>query len=129
MGRSDGFFDAAEGVQQFADGEVESGVGGLAAHQVGDGQGEHAVEDVHPDLLLGPVEHRGERDHVAVFELAEAGFGVGLGAVGGDHLGYGPVVAVGEQDPFAEDLRLPAPGGPGRRCLPGQPHGGGAGRR
>ena len=39
-----------------------------------------------------------------VFELAEAGFGVGLGAVGGDHLTGGPVVAVGEQDPLAEDL-------------------------
>ena len=62
------------------------------------------LKDVHADFLLGPVEHRGERHDVAVFELAEAGFGVGLGAVGGDHLGHGPVVAVGEQDPLAEDL-------------------------
>jgi len=48
---------------------------------------------------------------VPVFELAEAGFGVGLGAVGGDHLGHRPVVAVGEQDPLAEDLGFQGPAG------------------
>jgi hypothetical protein len=32
--------------------------------------------------------------------LPEAFF-VGLGAVGGDHLGDRPLVVVGEQDPFA----------------------------
>jgi hypothetical protein len=46
----------------------------------------------------------GERDQMAVSALAATGFGVGLGAVGGDHLGCGPVVAVGEQDPLSEDL-------------------------
>ena len=75
---------------------------GFAAHEVGDGEGEHAVEDVDPDFLFGPVVHRGEGDQVAVFELREAFFDVGLGAVGGDHVGGRPVVAVGEQDPFAE---------------------------
>jgi len=50
--------------------------------------------------------HRGEGDEVAVFELPEAGFNVGLGAVGGHDLGEGPLVAVGEQDPFAEVLVL-----------------------
>ena len=53
---------------------------------------------------------------MGVFELAEAGFGVGLGAVGGDDLGGGPVVAVGEQDPLAEDLVFQAPGGRRGRC-------------
>ena len=32
-------------------------LGGLAAHQVHDCQGEDAVEDVHADFLFGPVEH------------------------------------------------------------------------
>jgi hypothetical protein len=50
---------------------------------------------------------------VAVFELAETGFGVGLGAVGGDHLGRGPVAAVGEQDPLAKDLVLQRAAGGG----------------
>jgi hypothetical protein len=40
---------------------------------------------------------------VWVLELAEAEFGVGLGTVGGHHLGDRPV-AVGEQDPLAEQL-------------------------
>ena len=88
---------------------------GVAAHQVGDGQGEHAVEHVHPDLGVGPVVHRAERDHVRVFELAEAELGVGLGAVGGDDVGHRPV-AVGEQDPFAEQPLLPVAFGPWRRC-------------
>ena len=38
-----------------------------------------------------------------VFELAEAGLDVALGAVS-DDVGDRPVVAVGDQDPFAEDL-------------------------
>ena len=100
----DCFLDPGEGVQELADGHAEPGLGGLAAHEVGDGQGKHAVEGVHADLLVGPVEHRAEGDDAGVLELAEAGFGVGLGAVGGDDLGGGPVVAVGEQDPLAEVL-------------------------
>src|SRR6516225_3905607 len=39
-----------------------------------------------------------------VFELAEGELGVGLGPVGGDHVGDGPVVVAGDQDAFAEDL-------------------------
>jgi hypothetical protein len=79
-------------------------LGGVAAHEVGDGEGEHAGEDVDADLGLGPVEHRGGSDEMEVFELAEAGLDVALGAVGGDDVGDRPVVAVGDQDPFAEDL-------------------------
>ena len=41
---------------------------------------------------------------MGVFELAEAEFGFGLGAVAGDDLGDGPVFPVGDQDTFAEDL-------------------------
>ena len=65
---------------------------GLAAHQAGDGEGGDAVGDVHPDLGVGPVVHRGERYDLWVFELPEPGFGVGLGAVAGDYLGYRPSV-------------------------------------
>ena len=43
--------------RELPDAEVEAAVVGLAAHQVGDGQGQDAVEDVDPDLGLGPVEH------------------------------------------------------------------------
>ena len=38
------------------------------------------------------------------FILPEGGFGLGLGPVGGDDLGGGPVVVVGDQDVLAEDL-------------------------
>jgi hypothetical protein len=73
---------------------------------VSDGECEHAVEDVDSDLAVGPVEHRGEPDDVRIFELPEAAFDLGLGAVAGHDVGEGPVVAVGDQDPFAEDLLL-----------------------
>jgi hypothetical protein len=102
-GRAARFLDAGEGAEQVADAHREAGLGGVAAHEVGDGEGEHAGEDVDADLGLGPVEHRGEPDEVGVFELAEAGLDVALGAVGGGD-GDRPVVAVGDQGPFAEDL-------------------------
>jgi hypothetical protein len=73
---------------------------------VSDGQRGHAVGEVDPDLGIGPVPHRGERDDVRVFELTETGFGVGLGPVSGDDIDDRPVVAVGDQDPFAEQLDL-----------------------
>src|SRR5665647_2710533 len=81
--------DPAQGRQEVADGEVHSGVVGFAAHEVGDGEGEDAVEDVDADLGVGPVEHRGEPHDVRVLELAESGFDVVLGAVGGDDLSGG----------------------------------------
>ena len=58
-----------------------------------------------------------------VLELAEAELGVGLGAVGGDHVGHRPV-AVGEQDPLAEQARL-EPGAGAGVGAPGQPQLGG----
>ena len=67
----DGFLDAGQVSQEFADAEVQAALVGLSAHEVGDGQGQDAVEDVDADLGLGPVEHRGEPDDVGVFELAE----------------------------------------------------------
>ena len=83
-------------------------------------QGQDAGEDVHVDVVLGPVEHRGERHHVRVFHLAEGELGFGLGPVAGDDLGGGPVVVVGDQHVLAEDLlfqRGPRGGVDG----PGQP--------
>ena len=95
-----GLLDAAQVLEELAHGHGQSGFGGLAAHQVGYGQCQHAAEDMYPDFVVGPVVHRAEGDHVRVFELAEAGFGFGLGSVGGDDVGDGPGVAVGEQDPL-----------------------------
>ena len=60
--------------------------------------------------------------------LAEAELGLGLGAVAGDDLGDGPVVVVGDQDVFAEDLVFQRGAGvPGRCSRSGA--GPGAGRR
>jgi hypothetical protein len=48
---------------------------------------------------------------MAVLQLAATGFGAGRGAVGGDHVGHGPIVAIGEQDPLSEDLCFRRPVG------------------
>src|SRR5665647_3055062 len=120
-GEQDGFFDATQGREQLTDAEVQAAVVGLSAHQVCDGQGEHAVEDVDPDLGLGPVEHGGEPDDVGVFELAEPGLDVVLGAVAGDDFGDGPVVVVGDEQALAEDLGFQCLAG-GGVDLPAQPH-------
>jgi hypothetical protein len=50
------------------------------------------------------VPHRGEADDFGVFELAEAGFDVGLASVAGDDVDDRPGVAVGDQEAFAEQL-------------------------
>jgi len=65
-----GLLDTCELRDQLAHRQVQSGAGGLAAHQVGDGQGQHSVEDVDADLGVGPVVHRAEGDHVRVLQLA-----------------------------------------------------------
>jgi hypothetical protein len=57
----DGFADAFEVLEEFPDGQVQSGLVGSAAHEVGHGQGEHAAEDVDPDFLVGPVVQGAER--------------------------------------------------------------------
>ena len=85
-------------------GATHPGLRSGAAHEVSELEGEHAGEQVHADGVAGPVAHRGERHHVAVFELTEGELGVGLGTVAGHDLGDGPVRAVGDQHPFAEDL-------------------------
>jgi len=86
-------FDPGQGGQQFADAEVQAGLARDAAHQVGELEGEHAGEQVHADVVVGPVVHRGERHHAPVFELPEGELGVGLGAVAGHDLGDRPVIA------------------------------------
>ena len=53
----DGFLDLAELFEQLADAEVQAGVVGLTAHEVGDLQGEDAGEGVHADVVLGEVVH------------------------------------------------------------------------
>ncbi len=99
-----GLADAGQFAQEFADGQVQPGAPGLQAREVCKLEGEDAGEDVDADVVLGPVEHRGERRHVRVFELAEGELGFGLGPVAGDHLGGGPVVVAGDQDVLAEDF-------------------------
>ncbi len=76
----------------------------LAAHQVRDGQSQDAVEHVDPDFVVCPVEHGAEPDDVGVFELAEPRFDIILGSVSGDDVSDGPFVAVGHEQPFAEEL-------------------------
>ena len=53
----DGFLDLAELFEQLADGEVQAGVVGLTAYEVGDLQGEDAGKGVHADVVLGEVVH------------------------------------------------------------------------
>ena len=86
---------------------MQAGFVGLAAHKVSDGEGEHEIKHVDPNLGVGPVVHGAERDEVGIFDLAEAEFDFGLRAVSGDDIRDGPV-AVGEQDPFAEQALLQA---------------------
>jgi hypothetical protein len=76
--QQNGFADAGEVLEQFPDGNAQAGAGGSAAHQVRDGKGEDAVEDVEADLLVGPGLHGAERHDVGVFELTEPELGVGL---------------------------------------------------
>ena len=54
-----------------ADGQVQPGPGGAAAHEVGKLEGEHAGEHVDADVVLGPVEHRAEGGYAGVFHLPE----------------------------------------------------------
>ncbi len=116
----DGLADAGELAEQGADGQVQSGAGGAAAHEVGELEGEHAGEDVDADVVLGPVEHWAEGGGARVFHLPEGGLGLGLGPVGGDDLGGGPVVVVGDQDVLAEDLFFQGGAG-GGVDVPGEP--------
>ena len=98
-----GLLDAGEGVKQRAYGEFDACAGGLPADEVRGRQRQDAAEHVDADLRVGVVVHGAEGDHVGVFELAEPELGLGLGAVAGDDFGDGPVVAVGDEEPFAED--------------------------
>ena len=50
---------------------MQSGLGGAAAHEVGELEGEYAGEDVDDDVVLGPVEHRAEGGDAGVFHLPE----------------------------------------------------------
>ena len=88
---------------------------GVAAHEVRGLQSEHAGEGVDADVVVGPVVHWGERHLVGIFELAEGELGLGLGAVASHHLGDRPVVAVGDQHAFAEDLLFECVAGGGSR--------------
>ena len=78
---------------------------------------------MHADLLVGPVVHGAERHDLGIFELAEPELGVGLRPVGGYHVGDTPLVAVGEQDSFAEQAVLQPGAGAGVGAK-GQPEAG-----
>src|SRR5208283_4954884 len=100
----DSLADAGQFADQAADGQVQSGAGCAAAHEVGELEGEYAGEDVDADVVLGPVEHGAEGGGAGVFHLPEGGLSLRLGPVGGDDLGGGPAVVVCDEDVFAEDL-------------------------
>src|SRR5258708_16099738 len=67
----DGLADAVQFAEQGADGQVQSGLGGAAAHAVGELEGEHAGEDVDADVVLGPVDHRAEGADARAFHLPQ----------------------------------------------------------
>ena len=69
-------------------------------------RGEHAAEQVHGDLLVGPAKHRVHRNVVVLLLLAKAGLHLSLGVIGGDDLNCRPVVSVGDEHTLAEDLLL-----------------------
>ena len=79
---------------------------GLAHHEAGERQGEHAIKDMDADLLFGPMEHGRKGHDLGVFQLAEVALGRFLGAVIGDYgRGRGsPFVFVGEKDALAEQF-------------------------
>jgi hypothetical protein len=58
----DGFLDAGEGSEEFAYRHGLTRAGSPASHQVGDGQGEYAGEDVDADVVVGPVVQGPEGD-------------------------------------------------------------------
>ncbi len=107
LGGQHGLLDAGEGVEQLAHAHVDPVVVGLADHQAGDDEGEHAVEGVDPGPLVGEVEHRGERDHLGFLHLVKLGLDRLLGAVGHDQSRRGDVaVLVAQEDPSADQPRF-----------------------
>src|SRR5438876_508616 len=56
--------DVGELGQEFAHGQAQAVVVGFAAHEMGELQGQDTDEQVHPDVVVGPVVHRGEGHHV-----------------------------------------------------------------
>ena len=80
------FLDPGQGAEEFAYAHGHPARAGLPGHQPGHHQGEHAIKGMDADFLVGPVEHRGERDDLGVLHLAEIAFSRLLGAVVADHL-------------------------------------------
>jgi hypothetical protein len=76
LGKQHSLFYAGQGLEQLAHAHVHPVTVGLAGHQPGDQKGEHAVEDVHPDLLVGVA----EEDPLAEQLLFEGLSGLRLGA-------------------------------------------------
>src|ERR1017187_4813773 len=103
-GDQHGLADAGALAEQLADAQVQAGVLGFAAHQVGDLEGKHAGDGVDADVVLGAVVHRAEGDDAGVFHLPEGELGFGLGPVTGDDLGSWPFVVIGDEHVLAEEL-------------------------
>src|SRR5680860_1407859 len=100
----DGLLDVGELGEQFADRVVLPGLVGFASHQVGDWW---AICNASTQVkvctrMLCSVQWRIGENETTCGSLSE--LGVGLGPVGRDHWPLAEVVAVGGQDPFAEDL-------------------------
>ncbi len=81
-----GLLDVCQAVEEFPNAHMHAGMLGFADHEPGDQESEHAVEDVHVDLLLAEVKHRRERDDPWVLHLAKVCLDGFLGAVLRDDL-------------------------------------------
>ena len=63
----------------------------------------HAIERMHADLLIGPMEARVPAEEMRVFHLTKSMFDVVLGSISADDLFVSPFVVVGKQKGFAQD--------------------------
>jgi hypothetical protein len=77
-----------------------------AAPQAQQHQGDHAMEGVHAELLVGPMVRWAEAQAVRVLHASEGRLDVGLAAVSEDDLVVGPDVVVGEQERLAKQRLL-----------------------
>src|SRR5581483_2763960 len=93
--------DLGEGAEDLLGAVLDPCPARLALDQVHDHERERAVEGVHLELLVGPVEGGREGGEDGVLQLAEAPLRLRLGAGGGDDLLVRPLLAVAEDEPLA----------------------------
>ena len=107
--------DLGELAEKFPHAEIDPSQSRLSNHQPGDREGKRTVQCVDPNLLLTPVEHRGEQDYFCILHLLEVRLDVVLGAIGGDDLGDTPVIPVNKEDTLCGKSPLRGSRGPLRQ--------------